>query len=333
VVDLRSDTVTRPTEAMRRAMAAAEVGDDAYGEDPTVNALQELVAERLGLPAALFVPSGTMANQLALRTLAAPGTLIVAGRNSHVVAFENGAGAYNTGAQFHVVADDGPPSAADLQWVIDAADHHRPVASVCCVENTHMASAGAVIEPAALDAVAATARAGGLAVHLDGARLWNAEVASGVPVATWASSATTVMCCLSKGLGAPVGSLLAGPAEIIDRARRHRQRLGGAMRQAGIVAAAGLVALRDGFDHLAEDHRRAGLLAEAVADRWPGATVRWGGTNLVTFTHADPAGLLDRLAAAGVRAGTLAPGVVRLVTHRDVDDEGLERARRALRDG
>ena len=331
-VDLRSDTVTRPTDAMRRAMANAEVGDDAYGEDPTVNALQEDFAERLGKAAALFVPSGTMANQLALRVLARPGTSIIAGRRSHVVAYESGAGAYNTGAQIHPVDDDaGIIRPADISWAIDAAAHHQPRPSLVCVENNHMPADGAVLPTEAIADVADAAQ--GLPVHLDGARLWHAEVATAVSMADFARPATTVMCCLSKGLCAPVGSLLAGPADVIAEARVHRQRLGGGMRQAGMLAAAGQVAMATMVHRLAEDHARAAQLAAALDERWPdpagarGARVH---TNIVTFSHDDPDRLLAHFEAEGIRAGTIAPGVIRLVTHHDVDDAGIERARKAI---
>ena len=332
-VDLRSDTVTRPTPAMRRAMAGAEVGDDVYGEDPTVNALQETFADRVGKEAALFVPSGTMGNQLALRLLAPPGTVVVAGRRQHVVIYENGAGERNAAVQFHTVADDdGTVAAADVAWAVEAVAHHHPRPSVLCIENTHMPANGAPWPIEGLRQVAGAAAAGGLAVHLDGARLFNAEVATATAAATWAEPAITVMCCLSKGLCAPVGSLLAGPGDMIDAARGERQRLGGGMRQAGVLAAAGLVALATMVERLADDHRRARRLAHAVAERWPGcgldpATVR---TNCVAFAHPAPLALLDHLAGEGVLAGTIAPGVVRLVTHRDVDDDGVERAIKAL---
>ncbi|HEX2193059.1 MAG TPA: GntG family PLP-dependent aldolase [Acidimicrobiales bacterium] len=332
-VDLRSDTVTRPTPPMRRAMAEAEVGDDVYGEDPTVNALQETFAERVGKEAALFVPSGTMGNQLALRLLAPPATTVVAGRRQHVVVYENGAAGRNAGVQFHTVDDtDGTVPAAEVAWAVEAVAHHHPRPSVVCIENTHMPANGVPWPLDRLREVAGVATAGGLAVHLDGARLFNAEVATGIPAVTWAEPATTVMCCLSKGLCAPVGSLLAGPADLIDAARVERQRLGGGMRQAGVVAAAGLLALTTMVDRLVDDHRRARRLAEAVAERWPGSgldpdTVR---TNVVAFAHPSPAALLEHLADEGVLAGTIAPGVVRLVTHHDVDDDGVERAVEAM---
>ena len=333
LVDLRSDTVTRPTPEMRRAMAEAEVGDDLYGEDPTVNALEEAYAERVGKEAALYVPSGTMANQVAIRVLAPAGTVVVAGRRQHVVVYEAGAAARNAGVQFHLVDDaDGTIDPADVRWAVEAVAHHHPRPSGVCVENTHMPADGAPWPLEALQAVAAASTAAGLPVHLDGARLFNAEVATGVPAAAYAACATTVMSCLSKGLCAPVGSVLAGPADVVAAARVERARLGGQMRQAGVIAAAGLVALKTMVARLAEDHRRARVLAEAVADRWPDAgcdptRIR---TNVVTFRHPDPDTLLAGLASEGVLGGTIAPGTVRLVTHHDVGDADIERAAKAL---
>jgi len=329
VIDLRSDTLTKPSAGMRQAMADAEVGDDVYGEDPTVNELQEAFAERVGKQAALFVPSGTMGNQLALRLLTTPGTSVIAGRRQHVVIYENAAGGRNAAIQFWPVDDaDGTIAVDDVRWAIEAAAHHHPRPTLVCVENTHMPADGA---PWPLDALRALAVCG-LPVHLDGARLFNAEVATGVAAADYAGAAVTVMCCLSKGLCAPVGSLLAGPADVMAAAREERQRLGGGMRQAGVIAAAGLVALTTMVDRLADDHRRARRLAEAVADRWPGAGVepQRVTTNIVTFPHPQPDELCDHLRGEGVLAGTIAPGVMRLVTHHDVDNDGVERAMKAL---
>jgi len=326
MVDLRSDTVTRPTPEMRRAMADAEVGDDVYGEDPTVNALEEAFAARVGKEAALFVPSGTMANQIALRLLAPAGSAVLAGRRQHVVIYENGAGGRNAGVQFTTLDDeDGTLSVDDIRWAVEAADHHHVRPGLVCVENTHMPADGAPWPLDRLQAVAAV----GLPVHLDGARLFNAEVATGVPAATYASPATTVMCCMSKGLCAPVGSLLAGPADVMEAARGERQRLGGGMRQAGVIAAAALVALETMVEGLADDHRRARRLAEVIAERWP-CKVERVQTNVVTWQHPDPLKLVDWLAGEGVLTGTIAPGVMRVVTHHDVDDAGLERAVAAL---
>lgn len=329
MIDLRSDTVTRPTPEMRRAMAEAEVGDDAYREDPTVNALEEAFAERVGKEAGLFVPSGTMGNQLALRLLAAPGRSVLAGRRQHVVIYEAGAAGRNAGIQFTALEDgDGTLDPDQIRWAVEAAAHHHVRPALVCVENTHMPAGGA---PWPLDRLQEVAGAG-LPVHLDGARLFNAEVATGVSAAAYAAAAVTVMCCLSKGLCAPVGSLLAGPAGVIEAAREERHRLGGGMRQAGVIAAAGLVALRHMVERLAEDHVRARRLAAAVAQRWPegGCDPERVRTNVVIWRHPRPHLVVDHLAAAGVRAGTIAPGVLRLVTHHDVDDEGVERAVKAL---
>lgn len=315
-------------------MADAEVGDDAYGEDPTVNALQEEFAARVGKPAALFVPSGTMGNQIALRLLAAPGSLVIAGRRQHVVCYENGAAARNAGVQFHAVDDtDGTIDPASVEWAIAAAAHHYPRPSLVCIENTHMPSNGTPWSRESLARLASVATSAGLAVHLDGARLFNAQVATGTSAADYAAPVTTVMCCLSKGLCAPVGSLLAGSADLIEAARAERQRFGGGMRQAGILAAAGMVALRTMVERLADDHRRAARLAEVVGQRWPGpepASARRVRTNVVTFPHPQPEALLTHLAGEGVLAGTISPGIVRLVTHHDLDDDGLERAEKAL---
>jgi threonine aldolase len=322
IVDLRSDTVTRPTDAMRRAMASAEVGDDGYGEDPTVRALEAAFADRVGKPAAVLVPSGTMGNQLALRVLGRPGTVVVAGRAAHLVRHEAGAAGTNSTAQLHPIDDDGGTlDPGEVASIIEAVDHHWPEVSAVAVENTHMPSGGTVWPVERLDAVAAL----GLPVHLDGARLFNAEVASGTPAARFAAAASTVMCCMTKGLGAPVGSLLAGSEDVIAAARVERKRLGGSMRQAGVLAAAGLVALHDHVERLADDHARAARLAEAV-----GLSPAECPTNCVVFRHPDPAGVLATLADHGVLAGTIAPGVLRLVTHLDVDDHGIDVALKAL---
>lgn len=330
VVDLRSDTVTKPTERMRRAMAEAEVGDDGWGEDPTVRELEDAYAALVGKPSALFVPSGVMANQIAMRLLTSPGDVVVAGRMHHVVGFEQGAASRNAGVQFHTLDDDdGTLDAGSISRAIDAERHHQPHVGALVLENTHMASGGTPLDAATTRAMVTAA--GGLPVHLDGARLLNAAVALGVDAATLAEPATTVMTCLSKGLCAPVGSVLAGPSELADAAAVERKRLGGSMRQAGVIAAAGLVALREMVERLAEDHRRARLLAEAVAEhvapRYDPARCR---TNIVAFEVDDAEAFLKDLAGHGVLGGTLTGTRVRLVTHRDVGDEGLDVARKAL---
>lgn len=329
-VDLRSDTVTKPTAAMRRAMAEADVGDDGYGEDPTVRRLEELFAERVGKDAAVYVPSGTMGNQIALRLLGKPGTSVVIGRRQHPVIYELGAAAVNGWSQFHLLDDTtGVLSPDDVAAAIDAEQHHWLSVSAVCVENTHMPSGGVPWSLDALDAIADF----GLPVHMDGARLFNASVATGIAPREYGQRATTVMSCLSKGLAAPVGSMLAGSADVIDAARVERKRLGGAMRQAGVIAAAGIVALECMVDRLADDHERARMLADAVAARWPSCgldpvDVR---TNCVVFHHDDTRALLRHLATADILAGTIAPNTVRFMTHVDVDDDDVEQVRTAVK--
>ena len=312
-------------------MADAEVGDDGYGEDPTVRRLEELFADRVGKDAALLVPSGTMGNQIALRLLGRPGTAIAIGQRQHPVIYEQGAAGVNGWSQFCQLDDvDGTLQVSDVASAIAAEQHHWLPVSAVCVENTHMPAGGV---PWPVDQLGAIAELG-LPVHLDGARLFNAAVATGIDPAAYARTATTVMCCLSKGLAAPIGSLLAGSSDLISSARVERKRLGGAMRQAGIIAAAGVVALDTMIERLADDHARARILAEAVAERWPScgldpASVR---TNCVVFRHDDTDRLLAHLNRSGVQAGTIAPNTVRFMTHLDVDDAGVERVRKALAD-
>jgi threonine aldolase len=318
---------------MRRAMADAEVGDDVYGEDPTVNHLQELAAAMVGKEAALYVPSGTMGNQLALRLLARPGTEVLCPQRCHIRQYEAAAAALNAGVQLRAVPDAGGAfPAAAVEHAAAGPAHHLPPLSLVTIENTHMPASGRPLPAAEVTAVAAAAERHGLALHCDGARIFNAAVALGVPAPELAGPAETVMFCLSKGLAAPVGSLLAGPAAVIEAARDERARLGGGMRQAGVIAAAGVVALQTMVERLAEDHARARRLAEAVAERFPDSLhpddVQ---TNIVCADAAAlPPDLLERLAALGVRAGTIDQATVRFVTHKDVDDADLDRAISAL---
>jgi threonine aldolase len=325
LVDLRSDTVTMPSVAMRRAMADAEVGDDGFGEDPTVRLLEDEFAERVGKDRAVFVPTGTMGNQIALRLLGVPGTRVVAGRSQHVVAYERGAAALNARVQFELLDDRA--GVLDPAAVAAALDASGPDVSAIFVENTHMEACGAPWDLDSLDAVVAF----GPRVYMDGARLFNAAVATGIAVDDYASRAAVVMTCLSKGLGAPVGSLLAGSADDMDRARLERKRLGGSMRQVGVLAAPGLLALRDNVERLADDHRRARRLADAVADRWPGALdptrVR---TNIVVVPVPHAPKVVDHLAGEGVLATALGPSRLRFVTHLHIDDVGIDRACRAV---
>jgi threonine aldolase len=317
---------------MRRAMADADVGDDVYGEDPTVNRLEELAAAMVGKEAALYVPSGTMGNQIALRLLARAGTEVLCPGRAHIRQYE-AAAALNAGVQIRPLHDrDGVFGPEAVDTAVEGPAHHLPPLSLVAIENTHMPAGGVPWTVAQVVAVAATARRHGLPVHCDGARIFNAAVALGVDAAALTARVDTVMFCLSKGLAAPVGSMLAGPADLIATARLERARLGGGMRQAGIIAAAGIVALTEMVDRLADDHSRARRLAEALADRFPGSVdptrVQ---TNIVcAATAALPGSFLDDLAADGIRGGTIDQFTVRLVTHKDVDDADLDRALAAI---
>jgi threonine aldolase len=328
VIDLRSDTVTVPTPEMRRAMADAEVGDDVYGEDPTVNRLQMLAAALLGKEAALFVPSGTMANQLAIRVLATPGTEVLCQDRAHVYRYEAASAPLNSSVQMHPLwsVPDGITSA------IAGTAHHLPRASLLVIENTYMAASGA---PMAVDEVRQLcdrAHAGGLGVHIDGARIWNAAIALATSPAELCAAADTVMFCLSKGLAAPVGSLLCGSAATIADARAHRSRFGGGMRQAGIIAAAGVIALETMVERLADDHVRARRLAEAMAERWPGSVVPEEVRTNIVCAALDrlPAAFLEGLDSQGIQAGTIDPRTVRFVTHKDIDDDQVARTIKAF---
>ena len=330
VIDLRSDTVTRPTPAMRQAIAGAVVGDDVYGDDPTVRQLEARVAALAGKAAAVYVPSGTMGNQLAVNALTHPGDEVMLEAQSHVFYYEQGGIAANSGCLARTL--DGArgviaAAAVEAAWR-DAADEHVARPALLCLENTHNRAGGAIIPLPALRAVAATAWAKGMRVHLDGARLWNASVASGVSIADWAACADTVMMCFSKALGAPVGSILAGPAEVIHRARRTRKRWGGAMRQVGILAAACLYALDHHVARLAEDHARARRLAAGFAV--PGVSVATPDTNIVfaTLDHAalEAQAVEAALRERGVLMNDYGAGRLRAIVHLDIDDAGIDRA-------
>lgn len=333
--DFRSDTVTRPTDEMRAAMASAPVGDDVYGEDPTVNALQEAAAGLLGKEAALFLPSGTMGNQIALNILTRPGEGLVCVENAHIRRYEAAGAAALSGLQIlPVPTSNGEITVEALQSQIGPwpGDHHAPRPALLTWENTHNVSGGTVVPIALMEQTTKVARERGLAVHLDGARIFNAAVASGIDVARYAGCADTVQFCVSKGLGAPVGSLIAGSVDLIEEAHRRRKRFGGGMRQAGIIAAAGLLAL-DHRHALAVDHEMANELATGINARFPGASSD-PQTNMV-IVHEEalgvPAGnFQDRLASAGVFVGDIVPGVLRFVTHRDVDLNDVKRVLAAL---
>ncbi len=325
-IDLRSDTVTRPTPAMREAMANAEVGDDVYGEDPSVNRLQELAAARLRKEAALFVPSGTMGNQIALRVLTQPGDGAIAARDAHVYLYESAAAAALAGVQIALVGENGVFGAEELRAAIYPSDDHFPRTRAVLIENTHNRAGGRVFPYELLREVTAAARAAGLAMHLDGARLFNAEAASGIAAADWAEPFDTVMFCLSKGLGAPVGSMLAGTRAAIERAHRFRKQQGGGMRQAGILAAAGIFALEHHVKRLADDHANARRLAAGLAEL-PGVSVPAAPeTNIVVFRHARAAAFSAALRERGVLANPIAPDALRAVTHLDVSADDVETA-------
>lgn len=335
VVDLRSDTLTRPTPAMRRAMAEAEVGDDVYREDPTVNALEERVAELFGHEAGLFVPSGTMGNQIGLRLVCEPGEEILGDADAHILTYEMGAAAALFGLSSRTVVsgnggggfgDAGRMSADQLiAQVRPRGDWHLTSTAAIAVENTHNRGGGLVQPLAELTKLFDWSRGAGVNVHLDGARIWNASIASGVPLATYGRLADTASVCLSKGLGAPVGSVLVGRAERIATGRLWRKRLGGGMRQAGVLAAAGLHALDHHLERLAEDHEHAQLLAERLGVD-PG-TVE---TNMVVVDGVDTPAVVEAARAQGVLVGQVSDRRIRLVTHLDVDRAGVEHAAKVL---
>jgi threonine aldolase len=336
MIDLRSDTVTRPTAAMRRAMAEAEVGDDVFGEDPTIRDLERRTAEVLGKEAALFVPSGTMANQIAIGVHARPGDELICSTTSHVYVWEAGGIARLWGVTPRTLPGDGGLlRLADLEGLLRPDDAHYTRSRLVALENTHNRGGGRVHPFEEMAAISGWARAAGLAIHMDGARLWNAVVASGRPAAEWASLFDTVSVCFSKGLGAPVGSALAGTSETIRRAHRLRKLLGGGMRQAGVIAAGALYALENHVERLAEDHENAQILARAI-EAAEGLRLESGPveTNLVWF-EADPAlgtsfDLAARLRSQGVLVAALGPQVLRACTHRDVTRDDVRRAAEIL---
>jgi threonine aldolase len=333
VVDLRSDTVTRPTAAMRAAMAAAEVGDDVHGEDPTVARLEAMASERMGKAAAVYVPSGTMGNLTALLAHCRRGDEVILGDRSHTFIYEAGGSAAVGGIHPHPLPNrpDGTMDLAAVEAAVRADDDHFPITRLVCVEDTHNRCGGAVIGEDYLAALRAIADRRGLAVHIDGARIFNAAAALGVPAAALAQHADSITFCLSKGLAAPVGSVLCGPADFIHRARRARKMLGGGMRQAGVIAAAGIVALEQMVDRLGDDHAHARRLAEGLA-ALPGVRVDPAAiqTNIVVFAlerpDITPDQLQARLDARGVRLFTVGTAQLRAVTHYEVDASAIERA-------
>ncbi len=332
-IDLRSDTVTRPTEAMRRAMAQADVGDDVYGEDPTARRLEERAAGLLGKEAALFVPSGTMANQIALLVHARAGDEVIVGEGAHSYLYESGAGPAWSGVQFAIAGKGGLFTAEEAEALIRPTVYYMARTSMIAIENTHNWGGGLVFPQQRIEKIATLARSRGLALHLDGARIWNAAVATGLDTAAIAAPFDTVSACFSKGLGAPVGSVFAGSREVVERARRFRKMLGGGMRQVGILCAAALHAIDHHRTRLAEDHENAKTLARALAEI-PGVGVDGTRveTNIVMFdVETTASDVVAKAAARGVLLHAFGPRRIRAVTHLDVDRAAVLRAAAELR--
>jgi threonine aldolase len=329
-IDLRSDTVTKPTPPMRKAMAEAEVGDDVYGEDPTANALQEKVAKILGKESALFVPSGTMANQLAIKTHTQPGDEVIIEATSHPYNFEGGAAAALSGIQFYCLKGvRGILDVSQIEEAIRPQDHHFPVTRLICLENTHNRGGGFIYPIEKMAAIHRWAKSRGILLHLDGARLWNASAATGIKPHEYAQWADSVSVCLSKGLGAPIGSLVAGSKTFIDQVHRFRKMFGGGMRQVGIIAAAGIYALDHHIDRLKEDHQNAKRLALGL-QKLKGISVdpEHVETNIVIFDVAHTGMTAPQVAEAmkkeKILIHTLGTTQIRLVTHLDVSSEDIE---------
>ncbi len=322
-IDLRSDTVTQPSAEMREAMAQARVGDDVYGEDPTLSELEARVASLLGKEAALFVPSGTMANQLALWVQTRPGDEVLVGREAHLAVYETGAAAAISGVQISFIGEGGLFNASDVKAAIRPIHDYSPRTALVAVENTHNRSGGRLFSLETCREIAAVAHTAGLRAHLDGARLWNASIGSGVSVQAFAEPFDTVSVCFSKGLGAPVGSALAGPRDLLREVRRRRKMLGGGMRQAGILAAGALFALDHNRERLADDHRAAKAFAK-YASRLPGVVIDVDKveTNIVNIGVAAgrASAISAQLRKLGVLINAINESTLRAVTHLDVTD-------------
>ena len=330
LIDLRSDTVTQPTDEMREAMARAPVGDDVFGEDPTINELEALAAEKVGKEAALFVPSGTMGNLVAVLSHTQKGDEVILEESAHIYSRESATFPIAGVIPKLIRGTQGYIAPEQLRRAIRPQDVHFPSTRLVCLENTHNGAGGVPFSPQEMDAIALVAKQLGLGVHLDGARIFNAAVSYGVSAADLTRNVDSVMFCVSKALSAPVGSLVAGSQEFVDRARRFRKTVGGGMRQAGVIAAAGIVALRTMVDRLAEDHANARRLAEGL-NGIPGLSVNLERvrTNMVLVDVAEPLTAADfcaRLRREGVLAFPTSPGTVRMVTHRHITFGMIERA-------
>jgi len=333
VIDLRSDTVTKPSDAMRKAMARAEVGDDVYGEDPTVNRLQDMAAAMLGKKAALFVPSGTMANQLSIRIQTQPGQEVIVESKSHIVRYEQGAAGALSGVQLHwVTGERGIMTAEQIEAAIRPKDPYSIRTALICLENTHNAGGGTIYPLSTIERIREVALRHGIPMHLDGARLFNAVAATTLPPTSYAQNFETVSLCLSKGLGAPVGSLiLTNDSTLIERARRFRRMYGGGMRQAGILAAAGIYALEHNIGRLKEDHDNAKRLARKL-QQIPSISVNLQhvDTNIVIFDVVNhrhsPTALVTALKQEGVLVNAIGGTSFRAVTHLDVSAKQIDEA-------
>jgi threonine aldolase len=331
-IDLRSDTVTRPSPEMRHAIAGAVVGDDVWGDDPTVNYLQDKVAELFGKEASLFVPSGTMGNQVSLKTISEPGWEIICERGCHIINYESGGPAYHSGLMIQPIdTDRGVFNAGQVESYMRPANIHHPRPKIVAIENTHNRHGGTIFPLDEIIRIRTVADRHDLIMHLDGARIWNAHIATGIALAEWAAPFDTISVCLSKGLGAPVGSMIIGSRGFIEKARRTRKLFGGGMRQAGILAAAGLYAIDNNIERLAEDHANARVLAEGLAgiDGWKIELDRVE-TNIII---ADCAGtgrsseeMGEQMKQKGVLAGPFGKTKIRFVTHLDVTAEQCRKA-------
>ncbi|GJQ21646.1 MAG: threonine aldolase [Bacteroidia bacterium] len=336
MIDLRSDTVTKPSKGMREAMAKAEVGDDVFGEDPTVNRLQETAADLLGKEDALFTPSGVMANQIAIRCLTEPGDEVIVERNAHILNYETAAPALISSVQlFPVDGSRGILEVEQLRAALRPSAYYMPRTSLICLENTHNMAGGSVFPIETMRSIRSFAKEAGIRIHLDGARLWNAWVASGVHPREYSAQADTVSVCFSKGLGAPVGSLVAGSREFIRRARTVRKILGGGMRQAGILAAAALYAMQHHVERLKEDHEHARMFAETLAnDAGGAATCEPVETNIIiihlTGRERSASEVVRKLRDKGVLLIMAGPRTLRAVTHMDVSRDEVLSASRLL---
>lgn len=327
-VDLRSDTVTRPTQEMYDAILSARLGDDVLGDEPTVLELERLACERTGKEAAVYVPSGTMSNQIAIPSWTERGDAVLFEEDAHMLYYESGApGVLGQVVSWTLPSKLGVMDPDDVERHITKRSIHTPGVKLICLENTHNRAGGTIIPLSEMKAYREVADRHGIPVHLDGARLFHASVAIGVPATEIAKCVDSVSICLSKGLSSPVGSVLCGPADFIDRARQWRKRVGGAMRQAGILAACGIISLTKMIDRLSEDHRRARAMAQALGEM-PGIRIDWDRvqTNMVLVYVDEPSAWLIALKEVGVLAGSPGPDRLRVVLHHDIDDAKLERA-------